>query len=690
MFLSGAIFLIFMGNLKETFQEALTKDYQETQEFRRAISEKLNNCLAVAVDSEEEIWLHNVVPPNINTNISILESEEGWSENWDDDPKNRDESIAKTERLRSLSQEKDKNLIFSIFLDGKCKLSNTDELEWNKMDTILPEEYNFLLYFDGEKAGIMKDGKPLDIYGDGVYGGSDWYIPGYLNVSTDEEVKKAEVYIAAKKQPLQYSYWDFTRKSRAIYYKSGDLYYVYHNHIEKRNKFFCCSVFLILGAVLIILYWLMRKDKAAADRWIAQKTEKVLIECKILLCLVSAAIMVLMCNTTGVYESWAVFFTVPFIWSFYWLANHLRYCKNPWSHSFLSKIIARNLHYSISKRFSRIFLLPILETILFLTAAECLIVYVNAVQWNESILMVALPFWFASLVLLVSLLACARRTQKTAVQLETVLNQLHAVRQGEPVQLLGFDPGAELRDAMDDLNHIQQGFEDALQEKIKNERLKIELITNVSHDIKTPLTSIVSYIDLLKQEELPPATRDYVQILEQKTLKLKEMVQDVFDVSKAAAHQLTLQKEKLDFGKLIRQTLADMDDEISKSPCSLRTEIPDTPAPVQADGQRMYRVFQNLLQNALLYSLEGSRIYLSLREEEGYFTASIKNTSKAEIPGGIDFTERFVRGDKSRTDGGSGLGLSIAKSFTEACGGGFRIITNADLFTAEVRFPKAD
>ena len=214
------------------------------------------------------------------------------------------------------------------------------------------------------------------------------------------------------------------------------------------------------------------------------------------------------------------------------------------------------------------------------------------------------------------------------------------------------------------------------------------LFRSVSHDIKTPLTSIISYAELLRQEkELPQHVKEYIQILGEKAERLRGIVQDVFEISKATSGQLPMQMEMLDMGKLLRQTLADMNDQISQSTLVIRTSIPEQPVSVTADGQRLYRVFQNLLQNALRYSLEGSRVYLSLTEEDGRAVARIKNTSGVELSDGKDFTERFVRGDASRTDGGSGLGLSIAKSFTEVCGGKLTVETDADLFTVTVSFP---
>ena len=218
--------------------------------------------------------------------------------------------------------------------------------------------------------------------------------------------------------------------------------------------------------------------------------------------------------------------------------------------------------------------------------------------------------------------------------------------------------------------------------------MKVELIANVSHDIKTRLTSIISYVEFLKQErELPEHVKDYVRILDEKSQRLKNMVQDVFAVSKAASGELPVHMEALDFGKLLLQTMADMQEQIDASAVTFRTELPETPMMIMADGQRMYRVFQNLFQNAIQYSLNGSRVYVTLQAQGAAAVASVKNTSCMEPEKGKDFTERFTRGDQSRTDGGSGLGLSIAQSFTEACGGKFALEIDADRFIVIISFP---
>ena len=281
----------------------------------------------------------------------------------------------------------------------------------------------------------------------------------------------------------------------------------------------------------------------------------------------------------------------------------------------------------------------------------------------------------------------SKKDMETAKDMDALAYNVGEIRNGNYTDIGGQFAGHDLEDIMAQLEDIRHGMAEAVDEQMKSERMKVELIANVSHDIKTPLTSIISYVQFLKEEEgLPEHVKEYISILDEKSQRLKNMVQDVFAVSKAASGELPMHMEKLDFGKLLRQTMADMEEQIAGSTVTFRTVIPESPVMIMADGQRMYRVFQNLFQNAIKYSLEGSRVYITLKTDNGLAVASVKNISELELDKDKDFTERFARGDKSRTDGGSGLGLSIAQSFTEACGGEFSWEMDADLFVVRVSF----
>ena len=238
------------------------------------------------------------------------------------------------------------------------------------------------------------------------------------------------------------------------------------------------------------------------------------------------------------------------------------------------------------------------------------------------------------------------------------------------------------------LNNISNGIQTAVDKRLQSERMKIELVTNVSHDLKTPLTSIISYINLLSMEEnLSPVARDYVKILENKSARLSEIVSDVFDIAKATS-RTDINLEMIDAVILMEQVLGDMADRIEDSGKEIRKTVSAENAPVYADGKRLYRVLQNIIDNALKYSLDNTRIYLTLTRTINMVTIKIKNISSYEIKcTPEELTERFTRGDESRTTEGNGLGLSIAKSFTEACGGKFEITIDGDVFEATVELP---
>ena len=368
------------------------------------------------------------------------------------------------------------------------------------------------------------------------------------------------------------------------------------------------------------------------------------------------------------------------------IINDWRYNKKPWRHGVLGMLAARELEKPIQRRLVRRGILPLALGLLWMVS---FVLFIWVFRDGAG----RVAAWFALLIfsglLMIVLAVFARRAQEMAVDLGALTDHLALLRAGQVDRPLSIPPGRDLCQAADDLNHIQQGLHQAVEESTRSERMKVELVTNVSHDLKTPLTSILSYTELLAQEPLNPPASEYVAILEEKAHRLRAMVQDVFEVSKAATGQLPVKLERLDLGRLLRQTLADMDQAIQNSGLVLRPSIPDEGIPITADSDRLYRVFQNLLSNALAYSLPGSRVYLTLTVEGEQARASVQNTSAAELKPGVDYTARFVRGDESRTDGGSGLGLSIADSFTQACGGVLEITTEADLFTATVIFPLA-
>ena len=248
--------------------------------------------------------------------------------------------------------------------------------------------------------------------------------------------------------------------------------------------------------------------------------------------------------------------------------------------------------------------------------------------------------------------------------------------------------GGVLGSIADSINNISDGINVAVAERLKSERFKTELITNISHDIRTPLTSLITYADLLKSEGADsPRAAEYLDILIQKSARLKTLTDDLFEASKAAGGNIDVNMETLDLADFIRQALGEMDARIQDSGLSFRLNLPEH-APVQADGKLLWRVIDNLLSNVFKYALAGSRVYIDLAPESGQYRLDIKNIS--DRPLNIDpseLTERFKRGDEARGGEGSGLGLSIAQSFVQAQGGRFSLSIDGDLFKASVSLP---
>ena len=218
--------------------------------------------------------------------------------------------------------------------------------------------------------------------------------------------------------------------------------------------------------------------------------------------------------------------------------------------------------------------------------------------------------------------------------------------------------------------------------------MKTELITNVSHDLKTPLTAIITYVDLLKKEDLTEEERrEYVNTLDRKSQRLKVLIEDLFEVSKATTDNIAMNFADVDLVNLIKQVNLENEDKIGESTLDVRWNLPDEKCILSLDPQRTYRIIDNLLQNCLKYSMPHSRVYVDLKDQDGEVTVTFKNMSAVEMNFSPDeITERFVRGDLSRNTEGSGLGLAIAQSFTELQKGEFKVETDGDLFKVTLKW----
>ena len=688
-------------------------DWQETPAFRREISQRLRAFLVMATGGELDWW-----DAASGDSYVISESSGVWY-TWGTTDTATEDLTVEDCAAPDADYAADKNLLYRVRGTGEdASYSNAPADLILSSSWTAPEDYNFLLTFQDGTVTITKDGEPVDVYGGGFYTeDSLWDVPGYENFTAGEDVAGVTVYMAVRQEPVPYVQLTGDGASRSY----DDLYGLYQRIQEMQRFYLLRAVLCVLGIAYLVSTRLLRADRRRAEARLAALTRHVPGEMWWLAAILALLTMVFSGGYNGDspfdlwYYGWMgssltdalrllalLTANTPallvLVWAL-WLRHITRKNTEPdqrWSllGALKNALLARDLKLPVQKRLRRCAAAGIFSLILIPIGASPAILSILDRVFYASYA----PVWYVLLLfflLLYILLFCwtifsYRHITRTARDVGLLADQVTAIRDGDLETPLDLPADADLRQTAEQLNDIQAGLHRALAEQTRSERMKVELISNVSHDLKTPLTSVLSYAELLRQEPLEGAAADYARIIDEKAHRLSAMVQDVFEVSKAASGQLPVQLERLDFAKLLRQTLADLEGPISQSGLTFKVDLPEQAVMITADGRRLYRVFQNLIDNALKYALEGSRIYLTLKTAEGRAVASLRNTSREELPDGVNLTARFVRGDASRTDGGSGLGLSIASSFTEACGGSFRVETVADLFTAVVSFPLAD
>ena len=686
-------------------------DWQETPAFRQEVAQRLRAFLAMATGSDLEWW-------DTASGDTYIVSREGESFYEWGVTDTSSEIAWVEENTATAAPDKhyaaDKNLLYQVLgPERELLYSNVPAGAEISSSQNLPEGYNFLLVFRHGRILLRKDGEPVDVYGDGFFTeDSLWDVPGYENFTAGEDAADVTIYMAVREEPVPYVQLNGDGASRP----ANDLYSLYQR-IQGMQKFYLLrAVLCVLGIAYLVSTRLLRAERRKAEKKLAALTRRVPGEIWWLAAALAVLSMVFSTGFGGYspFEFWYYGWVGPtvtdalrlaallpanapallaLVWAL-WLRHITR--KNTEREQRRSLLrglkiafLARDLKLPVQKRLRRRSLVRNLALwSIMLTAVLCC-VPVYEMLWNSSLTVICV---FVPAFALIGVLEIfwIRRDWTLVRDIGLLADQVTAIRDGNLETPLDLPADADLHQTAEQLNDIQAGLHRALAEQTRSERMKVELISNVSHDLKTPLTSVLSYAELLRQEPLEGAAADYARIIDEKARRLAVMVQDVFEVSKAASGQLPVHLERLDFAKLLRQTLADLEGPISQSGLTFRMELPEIPVMITADGRRLYRVFQNLIDNALKYALAGSRVYLSLKTEVGRAEASLRNTSREELPTGVDLTARFVRGDASRTDGGSGLGLSIASSFTEACGGDFHVETLADLFTAVVSFPLAE
>lgn len=297
------------------------------------------------------------------------------------------------------------------------------------------------------------------------------------------------------------------------------------------------------------------------------------------------------------------------------------------------------------------------------------------------------------LLLLVFNVAVAGLLLREAIQDQKLLDGMKKLREGDlqyQYEMEEFD--GFRREFAEALNGVHQVFLNSVMESMKNERMQTDLITNVSHDIKTPLTSIINYVDLLKRENIEnEKARGYIEVLEQKSYRLKHLTEDLVEASKISSGNIKLECTQIHMQEMIYQASGEFVDKFMMRDLKLIENIPQEPLYIRADGRRLWRVLENLYNNVAKYAMPNTRVYVDLLDLGNEIKFSIKNISEQRLNiEAKDLTERFIRGDISRSTEGSGLGLSIAKNLTEIQGGNFFIYLDGDLFRVTIVFPKLE
>lgn len=280
---------------------------------------------------------------------------------------------------------------------------------------------------------------------------------------------------------------------------------------------------------------------------------------------------------------------------------------------------------------------------------------------------------------------------KFAIENEKIKTGIMRISEGDSEYKIPFDglTGDHL-DMAAYVNNIGEGIQNAVEKSMKDERLKTDLITNVSHDIKTPLTSIINYVGLLKQEEFEdPKIQKYLDVLDEKSQRLKTLTEDVVEASKISSGNINLELGSLNVVEMIHQTTGEFAEKFEKRQLQAVVNVPEEPVFVRADGRRMWRIIENIYNNTAKYAMPGTRVYVDLSADAYQVVFSLKNISENPLNINADeLTERFIRGDISRSTEGSGLGLSIAQNLTEMQGGDFKVYVDGDLFKVTITFPR--
>lgn len=653
----------------------LRSDVKSTQIFEHTISTKFNNLLR-----------------------SIINQDNG--------------GFSEEDSLYSLEREGE-NLIYYATNLKTGKIVKNSDYDFAISDTgpaSIPEGYNYYLYSNGRKTVAVRDGKVVDLHSrnfifldlkEEVYititSSSDTKTM-VLEHAVEEDIEDSSINLSKNSSELNYHILLAVKEDlvEGPYGDSG--LYRLEKYTHTFKWIFGGVVFIFLFGLGFLIFSLNHRPlKRKFDKKLAKFSGWFWFELKAVISALAFLLLIYVASKNALYFGFgfgdvifSLFVMAACCWWIYLIVIDLLVNRrSSLTHNMISSCIEKYHIVERKKPFQkamilRIFILLAVEILLIL-----LVGIFSIVMFIDNQIVLIFPIFAFIITGIYLIYRYLRRYMNTINDIGAVVDQIESIKNGDMVTKIFLHPDRDLYFVAENLNRIQEGINQAVEERIRSERMKIELITNVSHDLKTPLTSIISYGDLLAKEEgLPDHVNDYIQILLQKSERLKVLIQDLFDLAKASSGDMELETEQLNLGKLIQQTLGDVNEQVVHSGLAIRVNIPEEQIYIKSDGKKLYRVFQNLILNALKYSLVGSRVYIDLITEDKKAIVLIKNTANYEMNfDKEEILERFVRGDKARSTEGSGLGLAIAQNFTQVCGGSFNISVDGDLFKVKLSFP---
>ncbi len=627
-----------------------------------------------------------------------------------------DEDSIKSENELAMKQDiaTQKARYKSTFLELKEELSNLNNykyflvnrytgLYYTNMDgvktvTEAKNEYQTdTEYFASIISGDFETSELLDKTLSGN-NGSTWYRDGDNNIYFVSDDSGKFEYCFGKLDPDQYDmviYVDTTDVDdnpedvfTEIY---KDWQYQAQNLNQNRIIFICSLLVLLLSLVLLSIFSGERNEDNTVK---LQKIDKVPNSIHFLISwsfIISFAVVPMFIYMEGV-TNWVlkpnmgvVLFSAPSILFFdEWLTSTSRQSKNKmfWKNTLIYMLIIKNwgtFKKWVNSGIDGMTHEDIKKNVFLAFAAYVVVMAICS----------AIPFFGIPIDIIISVFAFLY-VRKLATGLDAISSALTKAEKGDYDFSVDVDAMPVALQAMgESVNDLTSGLNIALEDALKSERMKTELITNVSHDLKTPLTSIITYTDLLKQCDIEDSTaNEYINVLEEKSQRLKKLVEDLVEAAKASSGNVTLNIVTINLNELTDQIYGEYEDILSEEGLELKLNLPEEPLYVNVDGQKTYRIIENLFSNVKKYAMPKTRVYLDLIEKDGFAYLSMKNVSRDEMNFDVDrLTERFVQGDDSRNTEGSGLGLSIAKSLTEIQGGRFEIEVDGDLFKVTIALP---